>query len=70
MIKLCLLVLFIYLGKLKEEYKHEKVNFNSDMNLSASPVINSSISVGHGPWALGYNTAFDTGNDCNCWISF
>jgi len=48
-------------GKLKEEYKHEKVNFNSDMNLSASPVINSSISVGHGPWALGYNTAFDTG---------
>jgi len=48
-------------GKLKEEYKHEKVVINTDMNLSASPVINSSISLGHGNFVLGYNTAFDSG---------
>lgn len=48
-------------GKLKTELKHDKMVVNSDMALTASPVINMSASVGHGPWALGYNTAFDTG---------
>jgi len=48
-------------GKFKTEYKHDRLVFNADMNLTASPLINLSTSVGHGPWALGYNTAFDTG---------
>lgn len=48
-------------GKLKTEYKHDRLLINSDMGLTASPVINCSTSVGHGPWALGYSTAFDTG---------
>merc|ERR1719289_643946 len=48
-------------GKLKTEYKHERLLVTSDMGLTASPVINCSASVGHGPWALGYSTAFDTG---------
>ena len=26
-----------------------------------SPVVNMSAAVGHGPYALGYQTAFDTG---------
>merc|ERR1712058_135277 len=30
-------------------------------NLAASPTINLASSVGHGPYALGYQTAFDTG---------
>lgn len=47
-------------GKLKTEYKHEKFVVNSDLNLTSAPVINLSTSVGHGPWALGYSTAFDT----------
>jgi len=49
-------------GKFKTEYKHDRLVFNADMNLSASPLINMSASVGHGPWALGCNTAFDTGS--------
>lgn len=48
-------------GKLKTEYKHEKFLFNADLNLAASPVVNTSVCVGHGPYALGYQTAFDTG---------
>ncbi len=48
-------------GKLKTEYKHERLLVTSDLGLTASPVINCSTSVGHGPWALGYSTAFDTG---------
>lgn len=48
-------------GKFKTEYKHEKFLFNADLNLAASPVVNMSTSVGHGPYALGYQTAFDTG---------
>jgi len=48
-------------GKFKTEYKHEKFLFNADLNLASSPVINMSTSVGHGPYALGYQTAFDSG---------
>jgi len=48
-------------GKFKTEYKHEKFLFNADLNLASSPVINMSSSVGHGPYALGYQTAFDSG---------
>lgn len=48
-------------GKFKTEYKHERLLCTTDMGLTASPVINMSASVGHGPWALGYSTAFDTG---------
>jgi len=48
-------------GKFKTEYKHDKFLFNADLNLAASPVVNLSTSVGHGPYALGYQTAFDTG---------
>jgi len=48
-------------GKFKTEYKHEKFLFNADVGLAASPLINMSTSLGHGPYALGYQTAFDTG---------
>jgi len=48
-------------GKFKTEYKHDKFLFNADVNLAASPVVNMATSVGHGPYALGYQTAFDTG---------
>jgi len=48
-------------GKFKTEYKHEKFLFNADVNLAASPTINLAGSLGHGPYALGYQTAFDTG---------
>jgi len=48
-------------GKFKTEYKHEKIVFNADLNLAANPVINVSSSVGHGPYTLGYQTAFDAG---------
>merc|ERR1712142_1191762 len=41
--------------------KHEKFLFNADLNLASSPVVNMSTSVGHGPYALGYQTAFDSG---------
>ena len=47
-------------GKLKSEYKHDAVVINCDMNLAASPAVNVSASVGHGAFALGYNTCFDT----------
>jgi len=47
-------------GKLKSEYKHEKMVVNCDMNLAATPAVNVSASVGHGAWALGYNTCFDS----------
>jgi len=48
-------------GKFKTEYKHEKLLFNADLNLAASPVVNIASSIGQGPYALGYQTAFDTG---------
>lgn len=48
-------------GKFKTEYKHEKILFNADLNLAASPVVNISSSVGSGPYTVGYQTAFDTG---------
>lgn len=48
-------------GKLKTEYKHEKLVFSADVNLAANPVVNASASVGQGPWAVGYQTAFDAG---------
>merc|ERR1712154_409293 len=48
-------------GKFKSEYKHEKLAFNADLNLAKSPVVNLAASLGHGPYALGYQTAFDTG---------
>lgn len=48
-------------GKLKTEYKHDRILFNADMGLASSPVVNMSAAVGHGPYALGYQTAFDTG---------
>merc|ERR1711879_1017286 len=48
-------------GKLKADYKHEKLVFGADMNLSSSPLVNISASVGHGAYALGYQTAFDSG---------
>jgi voltage-dependent anion channel protein 2 len=48
-------------GKFKTEYKHEKLLFNADMGLTKSPVVNMSAAVGHGPYALGYQTAFDSG---------
>jgi len=47
-------------GKLKTEYKHDSLVVNADMNLTASPVLNCSTSLGYGAWALGYSTAFDT----------
>jgi len=50
-----------FAGKLKEEYKHEKILFNADVNLQANPVVNASAVFGYGPWALGYQAAFDTG---------
>jgi len=48
-------------GKFKTQYKHEKLLFNADLNLAASPVVNMSAAVGSGPYTLGYQTAFDTG---------
>jgi len=48
-------------GKFKTEYKHEKFIFNADVGIAASPVVNLSSTLGHGPYALGYQTAFDTG---------
>merc|ERR1712080_79114 len=48
-------------GKFKAEYKHEKFLLNTDVSLAASPTINLASSVGHGPYTLGYQTAFDTG---------
>jgi len=48
-------------GKFKTEYKHDKVIVNADLNLAANPVVNLSSSVGHGPYTLGYQTAFDSG---------
>jgi len=48
-------------GKLKTEYKHEKLLFNADLGLASNPVVNLATSVGHGPYTLGYQTAFDTG---------
>ena len=30
------------------------------MNLAANPAINLNASVGHGAWAVGYATSFDT----------
>lgn len=48
-------------GKFKTEYKHEKLLFNADLNLAANPVVNMSSTVGHGPYTLGYQAAFDTG---------
>merc|ERR1711902_175615 len=48
-------------GKLKTEYKHDRILFNEDMGLASSPVVNMSAAVGHGPYALGYQTAFDSG---------
>jgi len=48
-------------GKFKAEYKHEKLVFNTDLNLAKSPVVNLAASLGHGPYALGYQTAFDSG---------
>jgi len=48
-------------GKFKTEYKHDKLLFNADLNLAANPVVNIASTVGHGPYTLGYQTAFDTG---------
>jgi len=50
-----------FAGKLKEEYKHEKILFNADVNLQSNPIVNASAVFGYGPWAFGYQTAFDTG---------
>jgi len=47
-------------GKFKSEYKHEKFVFNGDLNLAKSPVVNMSTSLGHGAYAIGYQTAFDS----------
>ena len=47
-------------GKLKTEYKHDRLVFAADMNLAANPAINLNASVGHGAWAAGYATSFDT----------
>lgn len=47
-------------GKLKTEYKHDRLVFATDMNLAANPAINLNASVGHGAWAIGYATSFDT----------
>jgi voltage-dependent anion channel protein 2 len=47
-------------GKFKTEFKHERLVLNADMNLAASPAINLNASVGHGAWAAGYATSFDT----------
>ena len=52
---------FFQAGKIKAEYKHEKAILNVDSNISASPVVNISASVGQGAYTLGYNTAFDAG---------
>jgi len=51
----------IGVAKFKTEYKHEKLLFNADVNLAPSPVVNLATSVGHGPYAVGYQTAFNTG---------
>merc|ERR1719397_1358082 len=40
---------------------YEKLVLGADMNLSSSPLVNISASVGHGAYALGYQTAFDAG---------
>jgi len=47
-------------GKFKTEYKHERLVFNADMNLAKSPVVNVAASLGHGPYAVGYQTSFDS----------
>eukprot|EP00088_Acartia_fossae_P052099 TRINITY_DN5870_c0_g1_i1.p1 TRINITY_DN5870_c0_g1~~TRINITY_DN5870_c0_g1_i1.p1 ORF type:complete len:281 (-),score=104.40 TRINITY_DN5870_c0_g1_i1:1175-2017(-) len=47
-------------GKLKTDYKHDALAASADMNLASKPAINVSASVGHGAFALGYNTCFDT----------
>merc|ERR1719450_1744450 len=31
------------------------------MNLAKSPIVNIAASLGHGPYAVGYQTAFDSG---------
>jgi len=48
-------------GKFKTEYKHDRILFNADLNLAKSPVVNMAASMGHGPYALGYQTSFDSG---------
>jgi len=47
-------------GKFKTEYKHERLVFNADMNLAKSPVVNVAASLGRGPYAVGYQTSFDS----------
>lgn len=46
--------------QVKTEYKHEKL-INADMGVTKSPVVNMSAAVRSRPYALGYQTAFDTG---------
>lgn len=48
-------------GKLKTEYKHDRMVVSADLDLAYGTTVNVSSSVGHGPWALGYQTSFDTG---------
>lgn len=48
-------------GHLKSEYKHDKVAFNSEMDLALhGPLVKAAVVVGHQGWLAGYQTALDT----------
>ncbi|XP_044739128.1 voltage-dependent anion-selective channel-like [Chrysoperla carnea] len=48
-------------GHFKTEYKHDKVAFESCMDLALhGPVVGASVVLGHQGWLAGYQTALDT----------
>lgn len=47
-------------GKIKAEYKHDRVAVNSDISLDTGPIVNASAVFGHEGWLLGFQTGFDT----------
>jgi len=48
-------------GKLKTEFKQDNIALNADLNIAANPVVNGSVTLGHGKFSAGYQMSFDTG---------
>lgn len=49
-------------GKISAEYKHDLVSLSGDvdLNLQGGPLVNAAAVLGHGPYTVGYQIAYDT----------
>lgn len=49
-------------GKISAEYHHSLVNLagDVDLNLQGGPLVNASAVLGHGPYTVGYQIAYDS----------